>query len=161
MKERKWHEFFELGILVKGIDGILQLIGGAALLFVSSADINTIALFFIRGELSEDPKDFLANLFLNATQSVIRMQTFAGILLIVHGAVKIFLVAGLVRNKLWAYPASIMIFGGFVLYQFYQLSTGYSLFLWIVTIIDILVIALIVHEYRHKKKNAVAIWPQS
>ncbi|MHB8174923.1 MAG: DUF2127 domain-containing protein, partial [Nitrospirota bacterium] len=72
-----------------------------------------------------------------------------------HGAVKLFLAAGLVRNKLWAYPASIAIFSGFALYQFYQLSLGYSLFLWIVTIVDILVVGLIVHEYRYVKKHAL------
>ncbi|HUZ93012.1 MAG TPA: DUF2127 domain-containing protein [Candidatus Paceibacterota bacterium] len=153
--ERSWHEFFEFGIIVKGVDGFLQLVGGIALFFVSPATINAIALFFIRGELSEDPKDFLANLFLHATQGVIQAQVFAGILLVVHGAVKLFLVAGLVRNKLWAYPASIAIFGGFVLYQFYQLHLGYSLFLWVVTVVDILVIGLIVHEYRYVKKHGL------
>ncbi len=154
--ERSWHEFFELGIILKGIDGFLELAGGVALFFISPGTINTIALFFIRGELSEDPKDFLANLLLHATQGLIQTQIFAGMLLIAHGLVKIFLVIALRRNKLWAYPAAIAIFGGFVLYQFYQLSVGYSLFLWVVTIIDIAVIGLIVHEYGYMRRHAAS-----
>ncbi len=154
MKEKTWRELFDLGILLKGIDGTLELMGGIALLIVSPAALNAIILFFIGGELSEDPKDFLANLFLHTAQSVIQTRTFAGVILIVHGAVKIFLVAALLRNKLWAYPASIIIFGGFVLYQSYQLSRGSSLFLWIVTIVDIAVIGLIIHEYRYIRKRA-------
>ncbi len=155
MKEKTWRDLFDLGVVIKGIDGTLELIGGIALFFVSPSTINAIALFFIRGELSEDPKDLLANLFLHATQSVIQMQTFASILLIVHGAVKLFLVAALLRNKLWAYPASIAVFSGFVLYQFYQLSLANSLFLWVVTIVDILVIGLIAHEYRYVRRHGI------
>jgi uncharacterized membrane protein len=152
MKEQNWHRFFELGVIVKGIDGILQLAGGVALIFISPAALSAIAHFFLQGELSEDPKDFLVTIFLHAAQSVAAQQTFVSILLIAHGAVKLFLVAGLLRNKLWAYPAAIAVFSGFVLYQFYQLSVAYSLFLRAITIVDVAVIGLVVHEYWYVKK---------
>jgi len=151
--EKRWHEFFELGIVIKGVDGFLELVGGAALLFISPAVINAITLFFVQGELSEDPKDFLMNLFLHGIQSVIQSKTFASVLLMVHGVVKVFLVAGLVRNKLWAYPAALATFGCFVLYQCYQLILGYSLFLLVITVVDILVIGLITHEYYYVRQR--------
>ena len=154
--ERSWHEFFELGIIIKGIDGILELAGGIVLFFISPDTINTVARFFIQGELSEDPKNFLANLLLHATQGLIQTQIFASILLVVHGVIKIALVIALRRNKFWAYPTAIIIFGGFVFYQFYQLSVGYSLFLWVVTIIDIAVVGLIIHEYRYMRRRAAS-----
>jgi hypothetical protein len=56
------HRFFELGILLKGIDGALQLIGGLLLLFLSPSAIGGVALFLVRGELREDPTDLFSNL---------------------------------------------------------------------------------------------------
>ncbi len=154
MEERFWHRFFEIGIVIKGIDGILEFIGGILLLIVSPATINSVAMFFLQGELSEDPKDILANIFLHTAQGVVQMQKFASIILITHGIVKLFLVAGLIRNKLWAYPTSIVIFSGFGLYQIYQLTISYSLFLWVITIIDVIVIGLIIHEYRYMRRRS-------
>ena len=152
---RFWRRAFQWGMVAKAVDGVLQLGGGLALLALSPSSINAIVLFFIQGELREDPKDFLANLLLHASHGVVRLRIFAGILLVAHGAIKLGLVGAVVRRQLWAYPAAIVIFGGFVVFQFYQIATGPSVFLWLLTLIDILVIALIVHEYLALIRGAV------
>ncbi|HUX36210.1 MAG TPA: DUF2127 domain-containing protein [Candidatus Paceibacterota bacterium] len=153
-EERGLHDLFEIGIAIKGIDGIIELAGGIFLYFASHAMLVNMVLFLAHGELLEDPRDWFVNLLLHTAQNFSpQAQWFASALLMVHGAVKIFLVAGLLKNKLWAYPASIVIFTGFAVYQFYQLTYGYSLFLWSITIVDIIVVGLIIHEYLHVKKT--------
>lgn len=84
-RSRILHRFFELGILIKGIDGGLELVGGLA------------------------------------------------------------------ANKLWSYPAAIAVFAAFTVYQLYQLAHQYSLFLGLVTVLDIVVILLVTEEYTQMR----------
>ena len=55
------HRFFELGILIKGIDGAFELVGGLLLLLLLSEEISGIVFFFVRWELEEAPTDLVAN----------------------------------------------------------------------------------------------------
>ncbi len=145
------HRFFELGILVKGIDGGLELVGGLLLVFLSPVAINRAVFFFLKGELKEDPADLVANLLLHTTRSAIEFKVPASAFLIVHGIVKLGLVGGLATNRLWSYPAAILVFTGFTTYQLYQLSQQYSLFLETVTVMDVIFILLVIAEYRHMR----------
>ena len=151
MMRRILHRFFELGILIKGVDGGLELVGRLLLVFLSPVAINRLLFFFVEGELKEDPTDLVANLLLHTTRSAIEVRVPASVFLIVHGIVKLVLVGGLATNRLWSYPAAILVFAGFTLYQLYQLSQRYSLFLETVTILDVIVILLVIAEYRHMR----------
>jgi uncharacterized membrane protein len=62
--------------------------------------------------------------------------------------VKLFLVAGRLRNKLWAYPASLVVMGLFIVYQIYRFSYTHGWGLIVLSVFDIVVIWLIWHEYR-------------
>ncbi|MGA9835752.1 MAG: DUF2127 domain-containing protein [Gemmatimonadaceae bacterium] len=141
-------------MLAKAVDGVLELGGGLALLLLSPRAINAIVLFFIRGELREDPKDLLANLFLRASRDVFPVQVFAGIVLVAHGVMKVLLVAAVARGHRWAYPTAIVVFGGFIAYQSYQIAVRPSAFLWAITVIDLAVVALIAHEYLARGRYA-------
>jgi hypothetical protein len=50
MMRRILHRFFELGIIVKGVDGGLELVGGLLLVFLPPAAINRVVFFFVEGE---------------------------------------------------------------------------------------------------------------
>jgi uncharacterized membrane protein len=67
--------------------------------------------------------------------------------------VKSVLVVGLLREKLWAFPASIAVFGAFILYQLYRYSYTHDLGLIALSIFDLFVIGLAVHEYRLLRKH--------
>ena len=151
MMRRILHRFFELGIIIKGVDGGLELVGGLLLVFLPPAAINRVVFFFVEGELKEDPTDLVANLLLHTTRSAIEVRVSASAFLIVHGIVKLALVGGLATNRLWSYPAAILVFAGFTIYQLYQLSQQYSLFLEVVTVLDVIVILLVIAEYRHMR----------
>lgn len=148
-RRRLLHRIFELGVIAKGIDGALELIGGLLLLLLSPAAITGAISFLVQGELKEDPTDLVANLLVHNTGMIINSRVPASSFLILHGVVKLALVEGLATNRLWSYPAAIVVFTAFAIYQIYQFSQQSSLFLGIVTVLDIVVVLLIVAEYRH------------
>jgi uncharacterized membrane protein len=153
MMRRVLHRFFELGMLIKGIDGGLELVGGLLLVFLSPAAVNRVVFFFVEGELREDPTDLIANLLLHTTRSASQVRVPASVFLIVHGIVKLVLVAGLATGRLCSYPAALLVFAGLTTYQLYQLSQQYSFFLEIVTILDGIVILLVITEYMHVRMD--------
>lgn len=147
------HEIFLLSILGKGLFAALQILLGVLLLFTN--EIVDAVIQLVHYELVEDPSDILpawAQILLHPSKEA---QIFGALYLLSHGIVKIFLVAGLLRNKLWAYPASIFVFTLFIVYQMqrYFLHSR-SIWLLVLTVVDIVVIWLIYHEYRHIKSRA-------
>src|SRR5579875_446903 len=147
------HRIFELGVLAKGIDGALELIGGVLLLVLSPSALRGTIFILVEAELKEDPTDLVANLLVHNTSTMIHSRGAASLFLLVHGAVKLGLVGGLATRKSWSYPAAILIFTGFTIYQLHQLAQQYSGFLGIVTLLDIIVVLSIAAEYRYVRKR--------
>jgi uncharacterized membrane protein len=57
-------------------------------------------------------------------------------------------VIALLKNKLWAYPWSLVVLGSFILYQIYRFTFTHSLALIVLTVFDLAVIWLIWREYQ-------------
>jgi uncharacterized membrane protein len=149
---RRFHLIFEIGVLAKGIDGAVEFVGGVLLLFLSPDAIWRVAYYLIQDELIEDPSDPFANWVLNFVPKVIETKFSASGFLLIHGIVKLGLVAGLATNRLWSYPAGILVFGAFTAYQLYEFTQKHSAFFGVVTILDVLVIFLIAIEYQHVRR---------
>lgn len=143
---------FLVGILLKGLDGVLEVVGGLLLLVVTPATIDRVTRALTQHELSEDPHDFLATHLLHAagglTGSTVR---FGAVYLLSHGAVKVVLVAALLRNKLWAYPWMIVFLLAFIAYQLYRLTFAPSLGLVGLTVFDAVVTWLTWREYQRQR----------
>ena len=78
----------------------------------------------------------------------VETKNFYAFYLLSHGSVKILLVVGLLKNKLWSYPASLIVLGLFIVYQLYRFSYTHGVGLIVLTIFDIFVMGLIWHEYN-------------
>ena len=78
---------------------------------------------------------------------------FAALYLLSHGAIKLWLILGLLREKLWYYPTAMVIFGLFIAYQLYRFSFTHSVFLLLITVIDLVVIALTWHENMYLRRQ--------
>jgi uncharacterized membrane protein len=143
---------FRVGILLKGIDGFMELIGGLVLLFLAREFLSRIVALVTAHELSEDPHDLLANA-LTHTVSLLSADTrrFAGAYLIGHGCIKIVLVAGLWREKRWAYPVALWFLGAFVAYQLYRYAHTHSLVLLAFTALDVFILWAIWRDYRLRR----------
>ena len=149
------HVSFEIGLLLKGIHGLLEIIGGVLLLFLTPDRLDLLTRFLTRHELSEDPRDVVANLLLRLSHSFsISTQHFAMFYLASHGIIKCVLILLLWRKKLWAYPLSIISLLLFIAYQVYRYTFTHSVFLLLLSIFDAVMIALTYLEYRKIKAAA-------
>ena len=150
LKEERVHLLFQIGVGLKGLDGALETIGGLLLLFTTRTTLDNLVGWLTAGELQEDPRDFVANHLVEFFHHLsINTQHFAAIYLLTYGIAKMGLVAGLLRGKLWSYPAALSILGLFLVYQVYRLSHTHSLGLAVLTLLDVAILALIWREYRY------------
>ena len=146
------HISFEIGLLLKGIHGLMEIVGGAFLIFLSPTRLNWLTRFLTRHELSEDPKDIVANYLVGLSNSFsISAQHFAVFYLMSHGVIKCILILLLWRKKRWAYPLTIFSFLLFMAYQIYRYTLTQSAFLIVLTIFDAVMIALTCMEYKRIK----------
>ena len=147
--EKRISKIFTLSLWLKGLNAFSEIIGGIAVLLVNKAYIIVLVLNLTQNELSDDPHDIVANFIVNSVANYsISSQTFFSIYLLIHGILKIFVIIGLLMNKMWAYPTSIVVFSGFIAYQIYRYSFTHSAWLLALTIFDIFIVYLVIHEYR-------------
>jgi Predicted membrane protein (DUF2127) len=87
-----------------------------------------------QAELAKDPRDLVANYLLHLAQNLsIGAQRFTAFFLLSHGVVKLWLIIGLLRQKLWYYPLAAAVFGLFIVYQLYRYSFTNSLWLLVLS----------------------------
>jgi len=154
MQEKRVHQIFVVSVLAKGIHALIEIAGGAALYLISTETIVRTIQRYSYDELIEDRNDWIATHLLQFAQNFsVAEHHFYAFYLLSHGLIKAVLVAGLLREKLWAYPASFAVFGAFIAYQLYRYSFTHDLSLILLSIFDLFVIALAVHEYRLLRKH--------
>jgi uncharacterized membrane protein len=155
MKPRTWtilNGAFQTGITVKGIDGVLEVLGGMLLWLIHPSAMNAIVRAFTQHALSRDPQDFVAVHLLRASEILVNgNRLFASLYLLSHGATKIVLVVALWMNALWAYPLTIFVFAAFSAYQMYQYSHTHSIAMLLLTIFDVVLICLTWLEWRKRE----------
>ena len=145
---------FKIGLYLKGLDGLLELIGGLLLLIIKPEQLNNWARSLTQHELSTNPHDFIANHILKTAHGLTYASLLFGALyLLSHGVVKIVLVVEVLRAHLWAYVALIVVTSGFVIYQVYRLFYRPTLGLVLLTIFDLVIIYLTQKEYRKVKAH--------
>jgi uncharacterized membrane protein len=144
---------FDISIFFKGVDGVLEIVGGLLLFVVRPETITGILITLTQHELRVDPNDIIANWLVRVSQDFsASAQVFAGVYLLSHGVIKVVLVASLFRERLWAYPAAIVVFAIFIAYQMYRYALEPSATMLILSVLDVVVIALTWLEYRRLKR---------
>src|SRR5580704_1268384 len=133
MNEKRIRQIFQASVLIKGAVAVIECAAGVAFALVSTSSIKNLVDMLTQEELIENPKDFYA------------------FYLFSHGLVKLLLVIGLLRNKLWSYPASLIILGLFIVYQLYRFSYTHGAGLIVLSVFDIFMMGLIWHEYQAKR----------
>ena len=145
---------FLVSVWLKGLNALSELIGGVALFAVSPPLILHVVRFLTQDEIAEDPRDLVANALRHAAgRLTFATEHFMAIYLLVHGAVKLVLVWALLARVLIAYPASIAIFAGFIVYQLYRYTFTHGAGLLALSAFDFVVIALIFLEYRALRQH--------
>src|SRR5260370_36703909 len=152
--ERKIEDaFFLLSVWSKGIAGLLETIGGLLLLFIPHTRLNALVVFLTAPELAEDPTDRIATLLQRMVHELAAdTKLFASGYLIVHGIIKVVLVTGLLRRRLWSYPVSLCFLPGFIASQAYRFFFTHSVWMIALTIVDLIVAFLIWRENQPRKQ---------
>ncbi len=155
LKKDIWHELFEAGIALKGINSVWETLGGLFLLTRLHSWLAYIFVFFSRHQLVGNRNDFIFRVVSSQIHrlDVVSVRTFVGVYLLFHGVMNAFLAYNLYRNRLWAYPVMIAFISVFLVYQVYRLAHTFSLTLLVVTTFDIAFIVLTWHEYKKLQKK--------
>jgi uncharacterized membrane protein len=149
MREKGLHRLFVLSVGLKGFYALAEIASGLALYFIAHDSIIRVINRFTTDELVHDPHDWLGtNLLGFARGFSLESQHFYAFYLITHGVLKLAVVIGLLRERLWAYPSSFVLFSAFIAYQLYRYSYTHDFGLVLLSILDLLVIVLAWHEYR-------------
>jgi uncharacterized membrane protein len=145
---------FRISIVLKGLHALLEIAGGILLYVITPDTILNFVSRLTHKELLEDRQDLIANTLKDAAEHFsISGKSFAAFYLLSHGVIKLFLVIELLRNRLWAYPASLAMFAAFIAYQLYRYTHTHSIGLIVLTVFDLAVMWLIWREYRIVKQQ--------
>jgi uncharacterized membrane protein len=137
------HLAFKISLVMKGAFAVAEIVTGIGAYFVTQQFLFRLAEYITREELLEDPRDLIANyLFQSAQHFSVSTRNFTAVYLLSHGAIKLWLITGLLRAKVSYYPIAIAVFGLFIVYQLYRFSATHSLWLLLLTAVDVLVIGL-------------------
>ena len=145
-------KIFEVGLLLKGINGTLELLGGFLLLFLTPERLQHYLHAITQETISgEKPSKIIELLY----HSIDTLSTGSRVFLIaylwVHAVIKLVAVIGILKNQLWAYPFSLITLGIFTLLQVISLLHKVSLGMIILTVFDIFILWLIWREYGKAK----------
>ncbi|MDX8512693.1 DUF2127 domain-containing protein [Mesorhizobium captivum] len=152
--EHRIHQLFEVSVWLKGAHALIECVGGILLYVVTTGTIASWVNMFTQEELIEDPNDFIAShLSQMAAEFSVASKQFYAFYLLSHGAIKLLLVVGLLRGKLWSYPASLAALGAFMVYQLYRYSYTHSPGLLALTVFDAIVMWLIWQEWKAVRRH--------
>jgi len=113
---------FFVSVIVKGLHGLLELVGGILLLMVKPDQINAVTRFLTQHEIDQDPHDFIDTRLRTLTAHLSVSSTlFDAAYLLLHGIVKMVLVWALLRGHLRAYPWTIAFLLAFIGFQLNEL----------------------------------------
>lgn len=148
-KEHRIRQYFLVSIFFKGVISFAEIVLGIATFFIPLSLVTDTILRYTDEELAENSTDFIANQLNHIVHHLsFASGTFIALYLLSRGLLKALLIVGLLKNQLWAYPASLIVIALFILYQIYQLVILFSLPLIALTVFDLFVMWSIWREYE-------------
>lgn len=140
MQEKRIHQIFQVTVALKGLHGLVEVIGGIALALFSTDAILRLLYHLDKHQIvarhfSTGEHHYYVWFFLS------------------HGALNLAVAIGLLLEKLWAYPAAVVILVLFIVLQMHRFFHVHDPGLLVFSILDVIVIALAVHEYRLLRKH--------
>jgi uncharacterized membrane protein len=155
-KRQLVHWMFGIAVAIKAIDGILEIAGGYFLVF-RPGWIGPAAVNWASRLLMHHPANWFAHELAHWGDGLsIDTEHFASRYLIAHGAAKLFIAWGLIREKLWAFPVGLVVFGLLIVYQLHRFTHTHSLTLAILISLDVVVCYLIWREYGFRREATIA-----
>jgi uncharacterized membrane protein len=140
MHEASIRRLFRLSIALKGLHALAEVAGGIALSLFSTDSI-------LRLLYRVDRHDWFASHFTP------NEHYYYAFYLLSHGIANLVIVWGLMRERLWAYPVTFVVLSLFVAYQVQRFIYVRDPGLIVLSLLDVIVMALAWHEYRLVKRD--------
>ncbi len=148
------HRVFKTITILKGIHALLEILLGIFLLILTKEFISSTIVVFVEGRFAGDPSGFIAQYITQfGIDLSLGIKLFFAFYFGIHGVVNFSLVYGITKRPSFAYPISLLIFIGFLIYESYSYFIFASLWLFLITFFDILFIGLLFYEYHHHLKK--------
>ena len=156
-KRQAVHWLFDVAVALKAIDGVLEVAAGYFLVF-KPGWIGPAAVGWAVDLMLHDPASRLAHLIAKWGDALtLDTEHFASSYLIAHGAAKVFIAWGLFREKLWAFPTALVVFGLLILFQLHRYWHTHSPTLAVLVLLDVAVCYLIWREYGFRRAGVAAV----
>ncbi|MBB5153910.1 DUF2127 domain-containing protein [Saccharopolyspora phatthalungensis] len=149
-------KLFRIAVVLKGLDGAVQLIGGVLLIFVPPTIVTRFAHAVVTRDLLGPPTGALAGHFEVAAQHFVAGgQTFLIIFLIAHGVIKVGLVVALLCKIMPMYPVAMTALGLFIIFELLRAVQTRSLVLPFFAALDVVIFVLVLKEYRELRRQSL------
>lgn len=143
------HRLFDIGVFLKGVEGVLEMIGSAALFSSNTKVAGRIIRYVTQGELTEDPRDHFTRLIIYVFHRITAGSIhFVAAVLLISGVINLTLVFGIIKKDVWAYRGTMIVLALLIIYQMYRLLYHASTFLIVSIIYDAAFLLLIAREYK-------------
>lgn len=140
---------YRVGIWLKAIDGLIELVAGLLLWLAPSVLRAALAPFISTDADDRVVRHLVANLAGRLDTGIAAGPShFVIIFLLTHGVIKLGLAYCLIRGYRWVYPYAIGILGLFALYQIYAVIRSPSIGSVVFLLIDSAIVVLIWREAR-------------
>ena len=148
-----FHGLFDIVVVLKGLNGIVECVVGTALLFIKPGVVMQWVQWLTQSELLQDPHDLLAtSLERWANNFGHDAQIFAGFYLLAHGVVKFALAVLLFKERPWVFPLALFLFTALVAFALHHIVQHWSWALAAFIAFDLFTIAVIAKEWSAVKK---------
>lgn len=146
----KW---FRIVIILKGIDGVIEILGGLLLLVIPLDSIQDALSGVAFYEVQPGRHAFIGNWLSALSDKLdVHLQLLAALYLLLQGGIKIVLVIALIQRKYFLYPWAIGFMVAFIFYLSYRIGYNHSILLGVLTLFDCLVAYLTYLEWnRHRE----------
>jgi uncharacterized membrane protein len=145
---------FRIAVMLKGLDGASQLIGGIVLLLIPPAVITGLVHVIVARDLV--PVGMFAHDLQVAAEHLGSARNFAVVYLLLHGVVKLVLVYALLREVRPMYPVAAGVLALFIVYELVRAANTHSIALVVFAALDIVIVVLVLREYVLLRRRRVA-----
>lgn len=152
-REKTLHRLFLISVWIKGGAGLLETLAGIPFFFVTPRVIEDFVVLLTAPELSEDPNRLdchyhppCCSALFCGYRAICRRLSY-------HSRPdQDFFSRRSLAGKIVAYPTSLWFLVAFIVYQCDRYAYTHSIWLVLLTVLDVIVAFLIWHEYQSRKQ---------
>jgi uncharacterized membrane protein len=150
-QERDILWMFDFALILKAVNGSLEMLTALLILFVPPSFVVRLAEFATSGEFAQDPDDLVATA-IRGTAHTFALGThyLLALYLALHGVIKVLLVIGIFARKKAAYPLFMAALACFGAYEAYRGFLLHELVLQALALFDFSLLMLTAYEYRRR-----------